>query len=216
MDTDADQHSRTNTAQDLATVMETGRDRMAMATAHRLATTMEAGQDRVERGQDRMAMATAHRLATTMVTDQRRVTATDTVQDLATVMDTDQRRVAYETDRDPVTTMDTDQCRVVMDMDQHPVTDAPLGRQPIRDTVMWLSRSRNRTCPRLLLVNDDTGKGPRRPKLCGIAGLCCRSAAAPHPPARRARGRARHGFDRVQLRQLPPAADMPLQMLTAG
>jgi hypothetical protein len=161
-----------------------------MNTGQDLATVMNTGQDRRE------ALATAHRLATTMVTDQRPVTAMDTAQDLVTVMDTDQYRVAMETDRDPVTTMDTDQYRVVMDMDQHPVTDAPLGRQPIRETVMWLSRSRNRTCPRLLLVNDDTGKGPRRPKLCGIAGLCCRSAADPHPPARRARGRARQRLSR--------------------
>jgi hypothetical protein len=68
--------------------------------------------------------------------------------------------------------MHTDQCRVVMDMDQRPVTDAPLGRQPIRETA-WLRRRRNRTCPRPLLVNDDTGKGLRRPEAAAvrIAGL---------------------------------------------
>jgi hypothetical protein len=150
MDTDPDQHSPMNMDQGLATVMDTDQGRVAMDTAHRPATTMVTDQGRVT------AMDTDQDLATVMDTDQGRVTAMDTDQDLATVMDTDQGRVtAMDTDQDPATTMDTDQCRVAMDTDQRPVTDAPLGRQPMRQTVMGLSCRSDRTCPRPLLVNDD-------------------------------------------------------------
>src|SRR6516164_10073706 len=78
--------------------------------------------------------ALSHRPARTMDMAHRPVTAMETAQDLATIMDTDQG------------------C-VTMDTVHHPVTDAPLERQPIRQTVMRLSRSRHRTYPRLLLVN---------------------------------------------------------------
>jgi hypothetical protein len=49
-----------------------------------------------------------------------------------------------------------------MDMVHRPVTDAPLERQPIRQNLMRLSRNRYRTCPRLLLVNNDQGEGSAR------------------------------------------------------
>jgi hypothetical protein len=80
----------------------------------------------------------------------------DTAQDPATAMDTAQDpATTMDTDKDLATIMDTDQCRVAMDTDHRPVTDAPLGQQPIRQTVMRLSRRRDRTCQRPLLVNDD-------------------------------------------------------------
>jgi hypothetical protein len=127
MDTDPDQHSRMNT------VMDTDQCRVAMDTAHHPATTMVTDQCRLAMGTDQdlaTVMDTAHHPATTMDTDPDQHSRTNTV-------------------------MDTDQYRVVMDTDHRPVTDVPLGRQPIRQTVMRLSRRRDRTCPRPLLVNDD-------------------------------------------------------------
>jgi len=123
-----------------------------MDTAPHPATTMVTDQRRLAMGTDQdlaTVMDTAHHPATTMVTDQCRL-AMGADQDLATVMDT-----APDQHSRTNTVMDTDQYRVVMDTDHRPVTDIPLGRQPIRQTVMRLSRRRDRTCPRPLLVNDD-------------------------------------------------------------
>jgi hypothetical protein len=126
-------------------IMDTDQGRVTLDTVHRPTAPMVTDQGAVtvmDMDQGRVTTDTAHRPALshrparTMDTAHRPVTAMETAQDLATIMDGDQPRVG-------------------MDMDHRPVTGAPLERQPIRQTVMRLSRSSYRTCPRLLLVNND-------------------------------------------------------------
>ena len=140
MDIDADQHLRMNTDQVTATILDTDQGRVS--AHHPAATTVtDRGAATVmdtDHGTSTTVPCAAlnHRPALTMDTAHRPVTAMGTAQDLVTIMDTDQHRVG-------------------MDMDHCPVTGAPLERQPIRQTVMRLSRSRYPTYPRLLLVNND-------------------------------------------------------------
>jgi hypothetical protein len=165
MDTDADQHPR-NTDQGAAMVMEIDQVRVTTDTAHRPTATMvteQAAATVMDMDQGRETTDTAHRSTATMVTDRGAATAMDTDRDTATMahrpaltMDTAHRPVtAMEKAQDLATIMDTDQGCVTMDTVHRPVTDAPLVRQPIRQTLMRLSRSRHRTYPRLLLVNND-------------------------------------------------------------
>jgi hypothetical protein len=158
MDTDARQHPRMNTDQVTTTIMDMDLAHRqteimvtvqgAMDTAYRPITTMDMDQGTamvmdMDQGtamvmdMDQGTAMTAHRPAPTMVMGQRPVTAMETAQDLATVMDTAHSPA------------------LIMDTAHRPVTDAPLERQPIHQTVMRLSRSRYRTYPRLLLVNND-------------------------------------------------------------
>jgi len=134
MDIDADQHLRMNTDQVTATIMDTDQGRVS--AHHPAATTVTDRGAATVMDTDQGTATTAHCPAPTMVTAHRPVTAMGTAQDLVTIMDTDQHRVG-------------------MDMDHCPVTGAPLERQPIRQTVMRLSRSRYPTYPHLLLVNND-------------------------------------------------------------
>ena len=147
-------------------VMEIDQVRVTTDTAHRPTATMvtdQAAATVMDMDQGRETTDTAHRSTATMVTDRGAATIMDTDQGTATTahrpaptMVTAHRPVtAMRTAQDLVTIMDTDQHRVGMDMDHCPVTGAPLERQPIRQTVMRLSRSRHRTYPRLLLVNND-------------------------------------------------------------
>ena len=134
MDIDADQHLRMNTDQVTATIMDTDQGRVS--AHHPAATTVTDRGAATVMDTDQGTATTAHRPAPTMVTAHRPVTAMGTAQDLVTIMDTDQHRVG-------------------MNMDHRAVTGAPLERQPIRQTVMRLSRSRYPTYPHLLLVNND-------------------------------------------------------------
>ena len=177
MDIDADQHLRMNTDQVTATIMDTDQGRVSahhpaattvtdrgaatvMDTDHGTSTTVPCP---ALNHRPALTMDTAHRPTATMVTDRGAATIMDTDQGTATTahrpaptMVTAHRPVtAMGTAQDLVTIMDTDQHRVGMDMDHCPVTGAPLERQPLRQTVMRLSRSRYPTYPHLLLVNNN-------------------------------------------------------------
>ena len=167
MDIDADQHLRMNTDQVTATIMDTDQGRVS--AHHPVATTVTDRGAATDMDTDHGTSTTVpcpalnHRPTATMVTDRGAATIMDTDQGTATTahrpaptMVTAHRPVtAMGTAQDLVTIMDTDQHRVGMDMDHCPVTGAPLERQPIRQTVMRLSRSRYPTYPHLLLVNNN-------------------------------------------------------------
>ena len=152
--------------------MDTDLGRVTLHTAQRPAATMVTDQGAatvMDLDQGHVTTDMAPRLAATMVMARDAATVMDTDHGTSTTahrpalshrpartMDTAHRPVtAMETAKDLVTIMDTDQHRVGMNMDHRAVTGAPLERQPIRQTLMRLSRSHYHICPHLLLVNND-------------------------------------------------------------